>query len=255
MGGPDREGLEGVARPPDDENWHIIFKPVDCPVSCSEKGLEATKTVLPRHLSEVPMLAALVGECTRGMLNALDLVRQPALALDWIGYVVDTNAAADTLFGDDIRVNDGRLALRDRWAAGMVAGLLDRVRASSETADPGATPIVVRRSGSPQLLIRVLPIRVAASGAFLGAFVLLVLTDLRTKSGPDPIIIGRAFGLTRAEARLASLVASGMAPDGAARNLGISCGTARAQLKAVLAKTETHRQSELVALLSRLDSL
>jgi hypothetical protein len=94
MGGPDQEGLESVARPPDDENWHIIFKPVDCPGSCSEKGLVATKTVLPGHLSEAPMLAALVGSCTRGMLNALDLVRQPALALDWIGYVVDTNASA-----------------------------------------------------------------------------------------------------------------------------------------------------------------
>lgn len=186
------------------------------------------------------------------MLNALDLVRQPALALDWIGYVVHTNASANTLFGDDIRVNDGRLALRDRAATVMVAGLLDQVRALPETADLGAAPIIVRRSGRPHVLIRVLPIRVAACGAFLGAFVLLVLTDLRTKSGPDPVIIGRAFGLTRAEARLASLVAGGMAPDAAARTLGVSRGTTRAQLKAVFAKTETHRQNELAALLLRL---
>jgi DNA-binding CsgD family transcriptional regulator len=160
-----------------------------------------------------------------------------------------------TLFGDDIRVDDGRLALRDRAATVTVAGLLDQVRASPETADLGAAPIIVRRGGRPYLLIRVLPIRVAASGAFLGAFVLLILTDLRTKSGLDPVIIGRAFGLTRAEARLATLVAGGMAPDAAARTLGISRGTTRAQLKAVFAKTETHRQSELLALLSRLDSL
>jgi hypothetical protein len=116
-------------------------------------------------------------------------------------------------------VNDGRLALRDRAATVVVAGLLDQVRVLPETADLGAAPIIVRRSGRPHLLIRVLPIRVAASGAFLGAFVLLVLTDLRTKSGPDPVIIGRASGLTRAEARLASLVAGGMAPDAAARTL------------------------------------
>jgi DNA-binding CsgD family transcriptional regulator len=38
----------------------------------------------------------------------------------------------------------------------------------------------------------------------------------------------------------------------AARTLGIARETARNQLKAVLAKTGTHRQSELVAMISRL---
>jgi hypothetical protein len=33
---------------------------------------------------------------------------------------------------------------------------------------------------------------------------------------------------------------------------GISIGTARAQLKSVMAKSETHRQSELVSLMMRL---
>lgn len=91
-----------------------------------------------------------------------------------------------------------------------------------------------------------------ASRPRLGARLLLVITDLAPKPGPDPNILAHAFGLTRAEARLASLVATGMSPDATAKRLGITPGTARSQLKAVFAKTETHRQSELTALLARL---
>jgi DNA-binding CsgD family transcriptional regulator len=60
------------------------------------------------------------------------------------------------------------------------------------------------------------------------------------------------FGLTPAEARLASIMAEGANPEEAAEELHISRDTARNQLRAIFAKTTTHRQSELVALLSRL---
>jgi DNA-binding CsgD family transcriptional regulator len=48
------------------------------------------------------------------------------------------------------------------------------------------------------------------------------------------------------------MIAEGLNPERAAQQLGISKATARNQLKAVFAKTATHRQGELVALLSRL---
>jgi DNA-binding CsgD family transcriptional regulator len=59
------------------------------------------------------------------------------------------------------------------------------------------------------------------------------------------------FGLTPAEARLASIVGGGVDPARAAEEIGISRVTARNQLRAIFAKTGTHRQSELVALLCR----
>jgi DNA-binding CsgD family transcriptional regulator len=65
-------------------------------------------------------------------------------------------------------------------------------------------------------------------------------------------LLVKLFGLTSAEAKLASIIAEGVNPEQAAEELGISRETARNQLKAVFAKTATHRQSELVALLARL---
>jgi hypothetical protein len=178
---------------------------------------------LAPHLTEAATLSTAVGRCTiAGMTNALNLVRQPALALDRMGCVLDANAAAQALFDDDVRESRHRLVIRDSAAATTLADLLDQMRATPETIGLIGAPIIVRRARDRPLLIRVLPVGGAACCPFLGACALLVLTDLRAKPDPDPVILARAFGLTRAEARLASLVAGGMAPDAAAaksRNL------------------------------------
>jgi DNA-binding CsgD family transcriptional regulator len=63
----------------------------------------------------------------------------------------------------------------------------------------------------------------------------------------------QTFRLTPSEAKLACIIARGAPPDIAARELKISRETARNQLKAVFAKTDTHRQSELVALLLQVE--
>jgi DNA-binding CsgD family transcriptional regulator len=114
-------------------------------------------------------------------------------------------------------------------------------------------PIVVRRREKRPVILRVLPVHGAARTPFLGARVLLTLTSLEPQPWPNAATLTRAFGLTRAEARLASIIAEGRGPENAAEALGISRGTARNQLKAIFGKTDTHRQSELVALLSPLN--
>jgi DNA-binding CsgD family transcriptional regulator len=56
-------------------------------------------------------------------------------------------------------------------------------------------------------------------------------------------------GITRAEARLASMLADGISLEEAAEALLVSIQTVRSQLKSVFAKTGVTRQAELVALL------
>jgi DNA-binding CsgD family transcriptional regulator len=70
----------------------------------------------------------------------------------------------------------------------------------------------------------------------------------------DPRHIASVFALTPAEARLAAAVADGRSLESIAESSGVSLTTARNQLKSVLSKTDTHRQSELVALLARLEA-
>jgi len=71
---------------------------------------------------------------------------------------------------------------------------------------------------------------------------------LRKRLQPDPATLMRVFGLTYCEARLACAIANGIAPEQIAQELGRSSETVRNQLKGVFGKTDTHRQSELAAL-------
>jgi DNA-binding CsgD family transcriptional regulator len=62
----------------------------------------------------------------------------------------------------------------------------------------------------------------------------------------------RAFGLTQTEAKLAALIPEGRSLEDVTEQRQTSLTTIRSQLKAVFAKTGTHRHSELVALLGKL---
>ena len=65
-------------------------------------------------------------------------------------------------------------------------------------------------------------------------------------------ILSEAFSLTTAEAKVASFISAGLSPTEIADMLQVSRETVRNQIKAIFAKTGTHRQSRLVALVSRI---
>jgi len=81
---------------------------------------------------------------------------------------------------------------------------------------------------------------------------IIVLLDLDKLLAPNPATLKLLFGLTFAEARIASYLAQGKTPNEIARILRVSRTTVRSQLAAVFSKTSTKRQSALVALLGRI---
>jgi DNA-binding CsgD family transcriptional regulator len=72
---------------------------------------------------------------------------------------------------------------------------------------------------------------------------------------PSAVRLKALFDLTAAEARLAQRLARGDSVEEAAQALSIKMTTARTQLAAVFAKTDTRRQAKLVAILSRVAHL
>ncbi|TIN18045.1 MAG: helix-turn-helix transcriptional regulator, partial [Mesorhizobium sp.] len=104
--------------------------------------------------------------------------------------------------------------------------------------------------GRPALVIQLLPLRRAAHDIFPGADVLVVATTVGTGATvPSPNVLSGLFDLTPAEARLAVELASGHSVQEAAMEIGIAVKSARTYLERIFRKTETSRQSELVALL------
>jgi DNA-binding CsgD family transcriptional regulator len=210
-------------------------------------------TGLSERLTEVATLSSLVGHGSLlNMLNALELICQPAIAVDCFGRVRETNAAAEALFGMDIRIRLGQLFIADQRARTEVANALSRLCLLRDTVPLACAPIIVSRKNGPPAFIRVLPLAGAARSPFRGAQGLLLLSDSSRKLGADIALIARSFGLSPSEAKVAGLLADGQSTEEIAASLGLSNETIRSHLKSVFAKTGAHRQAELVALLARL---
>jgi DNA-binding CsgD family transcriptional regulator len=77
----------------------------------------------------------------------------------------------------------------------------------------------------------------------------IFIGDAKRLSGDPFDVLRELYLLTPAEARLALLLTTGRSVEESARDLGIALSTARGVLKAVFAKTDTRRQSDLVRLL------
>ena len=77
--------------------------------------------------------------------------------------------------------------------------------------------------------------------------------SLASGSGSLPIELRlrRRFRLSKAEARVAKLLAEGLAPRTIADRLHVSIHTVRSQLQSIFQKTDTCRQAELTSLLLR----
>lgn len=124
--------------------------------------------------------------------------------------------------------------------------------AGSQRPATGNAIKVIRNHGSP-LMVLVMPLpRSNASSMLNEAAAMLLITDPDHRRKP----IGRHlidwFGLSQAEATLAVQLADGARLESLAAQRGVRICTLRSQLSAILSKTGTTRQSELIRLLHQL---
>ena len=190
--------------------------------------------------------------------DALARLSIGVFVLDSLGRPVFSNAAAERALSDGLTLNAARLTAD---GAAERQALDDAVTlAVSDHAEERAEqlrPILIRRSGSTRpLALYVTPVRArfdpAADQMLNRARAVVLVIDSEADEPPDPALVRDVLGLTLAEARVASLIGTGIAPRAAAQKLGISEETARTVLKRVFGKVGVARQSELAALMTRL---
>ncbi len=213
---------------------------------------ERILTSFTRRLLEIAAVASARGPVTLAT-SLLNSMRLPAIALDRRGFVVDVNTAATVVFDDDVKVKGKRLFVRDLEARTLLKASLDSSASPVETQSLIAEPIIVQRRHKLPVILRIWPFEGAAHAPEQQVHALVTLNVLGPKPGPPEAILAKAFHLTPSEAKLACVIARGAPLQIAARELEIPWETARKRLKSVFAKTYTHRQSELVALLLQVD--
>jgi DNA-binding CsgD family transcriptional regulator len=102
------------------------------------------------------------------------------------------------------------------------------------------------------VIARVLAVESDARALLDGAALVVLLVDPEDCPDLSHSLLHQVFGLTKSEARLASQLLCGQSLQEIADTTGVSIGTVRTQTKAVFSKTHTHRQAQLVGLLTRL---
>jgi DNA-binding CsgD family transcriptional regulator len=200
-------------------------------------------------------IAAVSGahETASSPIAALNAMRLPAIALDQHGFVADVNAAADAVFDQNINIKDRRLFVRNPDARTLLKNAVDQLKELPRLDSLALEPVIVPRMDKLPVILRIWPFDGPAPQPGQEVRALLTLNALGPRPGPSAAILAKTFRLTPSEAKVACIIARGAPPDIAARELKISRETARNQLKAVFAKTDTHRQSELVALLLQVE--
>jgi DNA-binding CsgD family transcriptional regulator len=214
-----------------------------CQIHAEEERILAS---FAGRLIEIAVAAEARGSGTPP-IAALNAMRLPAIALDQHGFVADVNAAADAVFDQNIKIKDKRLFIRDRDARTLLKSAIDQLKGLPCLAP--FEPVIVPRTDKLPVIVRIWSFDGPAHQPGQEVRALLTLNALGPKPGPPLAILAKTFRLTPSEAKLACIIARGAPPDIAARELKISRETARNQLKSVFRKTDTHRQSELVALL------
>jgi PAS domain-containing protein len=183
-------------------------------------------------------------------LHAFEASGAAVAMMDRAGEVLRLNQAAERLFGPDLQIVRRRLVSSSRDATAALDRALHMLIWSRE-AEAFQAPIVLpRRRGRPIIAYPSRsPTRMGEIFASCHGFVVLVDVEARLVAAPTEL--ARTFGLTPAEARLASRLLNEDSIEMAADNLGVAYETARNLLKGIFQKTETHCQGQLIAVLAR----
>ena len=192
-----------------------------------------------------------------GLGEALARVGIGVFALDSLARVVFSNPAGNHMLGDGLAIVKERLLVgAPPERAALETAITQMVRAEPQDIAADPKPILIRRQKAARpLAVYVLPITASSHSAaqFLThARAIVLAIDPEASSPADPALVRDVLGLTLGEARVAALIGAGLSPRESAEKLGITEETARTVLKRVFSKTGVSRQSELVALLTKL---
>lgn len=187
------------------------------------------------------------------MNRLLDFLAGAALVLDSGGRVLEANSAAEAILSE----REAPI-LRRNGDSRLEAGLqnaskpLDRaVQGALIEGNGSCMARLVNNDGSPVGVICT-PLQGTGYTAHAESLVLVSIADPRGRARDARQVLTGCFGLTAAEAKVASLVGCGMGNPEIANHLGISRETVKRHLAQIFAKTDARTQANLARLISQM---
>ncbi len=231
-----------------------LIPPVQAMLSTSRRfnNLKSHQTPSRQHDQSV-QLAAVLDQFSFGVL-----------LIDANHQVIKSNFAADKMLAQadvplalveqHLDASDPVVALSFRQMIARALRVDDQEQSDSSGAEVMAVP---RADGAAALQLWISPLSQNnhAMGFESGPgsdAVIVVMVDPDADTPVATTLLRSLFGLTAAESKLAAALVNGMSIENYAKATNVSYNTARSHLKSIFVKTRTHRQVDLVILLSKL---
>ena len=183
--------------------------------------------------------------------DSLGGIGRDVCLVDGTGRLLHFPPSFERYLGDAFNVLFGRISARDRGADRLLQAAIHQAITTGTAEARHVGPVLLPRLGGPLLVVHVVPLVRAAQDVFMLARAAIILTDPTERRGEDLAVLSARYELSAAETRLAARIGKGESLAAIAEAEGIVLETARSRLKAVFAKTGTHRQAELTALVAR----
>jgi DNA-binding CsgD family transcriptional regulator len=181
--------------------------------------------------------------------HLLDQTGHAAFELDGRGNLIWLNEKAKSYIGTAFLISGRRLQALNPCSDRQLQTLVQDLQQPLALACPTPGFISIERANARPLIAHAIFLDSKDQAHLRGALILVI--DPEQERAPAQSMLQAVFRLTPAEARLAIGIARGRDLEAIANELGITVATIRTQLKAVFAKTNTSRQSELAVLLAR----
>jgi len=187
-----------------------------------------------------------------GLLGgALDLFDFGILLLDGQANILFANEHARRLLaaGDGLRRVGTAVTATDFDNAVRLQTAVQHLGLTRGAAGADAASVMLLQRAHGRPLIATLSPGMAGGAIHDGGVVSLYVVDPDRDSPAMVAALCRAYGLTVTEACLAIRLVGGRTIEDAARQMHIQTQTARAYLKQIFVKTDTHRQADLVRIM------
>jgi DNA-binding CsgD family transcriptional regulator len=206
----------------------------------------ATLNSLYPHLARTALVAARLRlDRASTATTTLQMIGLPAAVLTNSGRLLSSNDSFDRLTSLFLPSAFGRVVIADPRANKLFREALDPTSMAIRSI-PAA-----EAEGRPPCVLHVLPLRRNAYDIFSGGDMLIAVTALSASSAaPSPAVLESLFDLTQSEVFFATALVQGLTVREASRKCGLTDSSGRTYLARIFAKTGTHRQAELLALLA-----
>jgi DNA-binding CsgD family transcriptional regulator len=222
---------------------------------------QAFSLLAPHVRAAIRLQAALEGKTAAVLAECMEALSIPLFICDSSGRVNVLTKAAEALVSSarGLELKNGRL----RAALAHETKALEEAIASAAPViripgPPTARTVVIHGASRAQAAPIVLEIFPLPGRTGTPAFpsiapqVLIVACGQRRSDGRRAAILGAVYHLTAAEIEITQLLVDGKSPRDISVYRGVSLGTVRFQIKAILGKLGLRRQVDLVAQLNQL---